>query len=468
MRRTKIVCTIGPACQDPKILRKMILGGMDVARFNLSHGSYEYHERNIQKIRKISPRIAIVADLQGPRIRTGLLENKTVELKTGNFLTLTSKPLLGNERIISLSPGSVISAIKRGNVILLADGAIKLKVVATKPKSIECKVIKGGILGEHKGVNLPQTKLALPSLTAKDKKDLAWGIKQQVDYFALSFVRKAKDVLEVKNILRKKRAQIPVIAKLEKPEAIKHLKEIIEVSDAVMVARGDLGVEISLERVPSVQKKIIKLCQKMGKPVIVATQMLESMVIEEIPTRAEVSDVANAIYDGADAVMLSEETSVGKFPVKAVKFMSKIAEEAEKATAFSQVEIGADLNMDAAVARAACVLAETVRAKAIITFTETGSTALRVSKRRPRAPIFGVLTNDKTLRRLALYFGVYPIKIHSFKYVDEMILNTEKVLQKKGVLKRNDLVVITAGIPTHIPGTTNLIKVHRIGEKRTL
>jgi len=468
MRRTKIICTIGPACDSPLILRRMVRSGMDMARLNLSHGSPKEHEKRIQTIRKISQNIAILADLQGPRIRTGLLKNKSIELKTGAFLVLTSKPLLGDERMLSFSPGKVISDIKKGHAIFLADGIIKLKVVSKKSGRVKCKVMDGGVLGERKGVNLPQTKLSLPSLTPKDKKDIEWGIRQRVDYFALSFVRKAEDILEVKKILKRKRIKIPIIAKLERPEAIQNLKEIIEVSDGIMVARGDLGIEISLEKVPTIQKEIIVLCQRLGKPVIVATQMLESMTAEEIPTRAEVSDVANAIYDGTDAVMLSEETSIGKFPVEAVRTMSSVAKEAERTKAISLAEIKADKNVDVAVAHAACVLTHVVGARAIITFTETGSTALRVSKHRPQVPIYGVVTNEITLRKLALYFGVYPLRIGSFRYIDEMIFNAEKALQKSGSLKKNDLVVITAGIPVHIPGTTNLIKAHRIGERRTL
>jgi pyruvate kinase len=268
--------------------------------------------------------------------------------------------------------------------------------------------------------------------------------------------------------LKRRRAEIPVIAKIEKPEAVQGIKGIIAVSDGIMVARGDLGVEISLEKVPIIQKEVIELCRKMGKPVIVATQMLESMVSEETPTRAEVSDVANAIYDGADAVMLSEETSVGRFPVEAVRTMCRIAEEAEKGMLFHPAEVEVNKSADVAVAHAACVLAEVVKARAIITFTETGSTALRVSKHRPRVPVFGVVTNRKTLRKLALYFGVHPLRIRAFRYIDEMILNTEKAIQKGGQLKKNDPVIITAGVPVHIPGTTNLIKLHRIGERKTL
>jgi pyruvate kinase len=329
-------------------------------------------------------------------------------------------------------------------------------------------VVEGGMIGEHKGVNLPQIALDLPSLTAKDRKDIEWGIEHRVDYFALSFIRKADDVLELKKILKRRRADIPVIAKIEMSEAVRNLKEIIRVSDGVMVARGDLGVEISLEKVPIIQVEIIKLCRELEKPVIVATQMLESMVKDLVPTRAEVSDVANAIFDGTDAVMLSEETSIGKNPVEAVAAMARIAEEADRKIEIPMLDKHADKSLSVAVAHAAYVLAQAVKARAIITFTETGSTALRVSKHRPEIPILGVVTSDRTARRLSLYSGVRPLRIHSFRYIDEMIVNTEKAILKNRLLKKDDLVVITAGVPINIPGTTNLIKVHKIGERHTL
>jgi pyruvate kinase len=310
--------------------------------------------------------------------------------------------------------------------------------------------------------------LNLPSLTAKDKRDLEWGIKQRVDYIALSFVRKASDVLELKRILKRKRADIPVIAKIEKGEAVRNQKEIVEAADGIMIARGDLGVEISLEKVPIIQKEIIELCRELEKPVIVATQMLESMVKGPVPTRAEVSDVANAIFDGADALMLSEETSIGNYPVESVKTMARIAAEADSKIRTGPTNIHAHRNIATAVAHAACVLAQVMEAEAIITFTETGSTALRVSKHRPDIPIFGVVTGDRALRRLALFSGVHPLRIGTFRYIDEMILKTENAILKQGWLRRSDLVVITAGVPINIPGTTNLIKVHRVGEKKML
>ena len=439
---------------------------MNVARLNLSHGSYDEHEKRLQQLRKLSPDMSILVDLQGPRIRTGSLREKSVELKTGELVTLTTQNIAGDARILSISPGSILPDIKVGESILLADGAIILKVVAKRQSNVECQIVEGGVIGEHKGVNLPHTKLNLPALTPKDRKDLEWGIKQGVDFFALSFIRKAADILELKKLLKK--SGIPVIAKIEKPEAIENLESIITVADGIMVARGDLGVELSLEKVPIIQKDIIELCRLFEKPVIVATQMLESMVKEPNPTRAEVSDVANAIFDGADAVMLSAETSIGKYPVETVEMMSRIAEETETRLKSYISDITLENKIDTAVAHAAGILAKVMNAKAIVTFTETGSTALRVSKQRPEMPIFGIVTNDRAFRRLALYFGVQSVRIGEFRTIDEMIMKTQKAIEDEGLLKKDDLVVITAGIPVHVPGTTNLIKVHRLGEKITL
>lgn len=466
MRKTKIVCTLGPAVDDPAILKNLLQAGMNVARLNLSHGNYEEHEKRLQQLRKLSPDLAILVDLQGPRIRTGSLREKSAELKTGELVTLTTQNIAGDAKILSFSPGSILPDIKIGELILLADGSITLKVVAKRESNLECQIVEGGVIGEHKGVNLPHTKLNLPSLTPKDRKDLEWGIKQGVDFFALSFVRKADDVLELKKLLKK--SGIPVIAKIEKPEAIENLESIITVADGVMVARGDLGVELSLEKVPIIQKDIIELCRLFEKPVIVATQMLESMVKEPNPTRAEVSDVANAIFDGADAVMLSAETSIGMYPVETVAMMSRIAEETETRLKSYVSDITLENKIDTAVAHAAGILAKVMNAKAIVTFTETGSTALRVSKQRPEMPILGIVTNDRAFRRLALYFGVQSVRIGEFRSIDEMIMKTQKAIEGEGLLKKDDLVVITAGIPVHIPGTTNLIKVHRLGEKIAL
>jgi len=330
MRKTKIICTVGPACDRPGILKKLISAGMNISRFNLSHGSYPEHEKRIKAIRRLSKKTAILADLQGPRIRTGYLKDKKVYLQTGKIIYLTPKAILGDENIVSFSPPSVFADIKVGDPILIADGTIRLKIKSKKKDQLECLILDGGALGERKGINVPETTLSLPSLMVKDKKDVAWAIKQKVDYIALSFVRSADDINKLKKLIDKLGANTPVIAKIERPEAVENLCSIVAAADAVMVARGDLGIEIKLEKVPAIQRDIIQLCRIMKKPVIVATQMLESMVNEELPTRAEVSDVAAAIDQGAGLVMLSEETSIGKYPVEAVRYMARIVDEAEK------------------------------------------------------------------------------------------------------------------------------------------
>ncbi|MFH1361319.1 MAG: pyruvate kinase [bacterium] len=326
MRKTKIICTIGPATNSEAMLKKLVTAGMDICRLNLSHGTLAEHEEVIRKIRKIDPKIRVLADLQGPRIRTGKLKNQNVKLKLKEFIDVYSREIIGDETKISISPATVFADIKVGDILLLADGTIQLKVLTKDEQKLHCEIEDGGTLGEHKGVNIPKTKLSLPSLTEKDRQDAAWACSQGVDYIALSFVREAKDLLTLRELLK---CKIPIIAKIEKPEAVENIKEIIKAADAIMIARGDLGIEMRLEKVPETQKMIVKLCHEYKKPVIVATQMLPSMVTNELPSRAEVSDVANAIFDGTDAVMLSEETSIGEYPVETVETMARIALEAE-------------------------------------------------------------------------------------------------------------------------------------------
>ncbi len=463
MKRTKIICTLGPATDDPAVIRRMLKAGMNVARLNLSHGTHAEHEKKLKCLRSLSRETAIIADLQGPRIRTGCFKDKIAILKAGAKIILTAKNVLGDETLIPIFPSSVIRDIKKGEHVFIDGGRIKLRIDSVSKGEVRGTVIEGGEVGEHKGLNLPHSKLSLPSVTAKDMDDLLWGIKMGVDFVALSIVRKASDVLKVKKIIKKKRSMAYVIAKLEKPEAIEDLDEIIKVSDGVMVARGDLGIEMSLAKVPVIQKEVIEKARIYSKPVIIATQMLESMVKDEHPTRAEVSDVANAIFDGADAVMLSEETAIGIHPVEVVKIMTRIVSEAERSIQYFANTDHRKFSIDFSVSHAACSIAQELNAKAIITFTESGSTALRVSKYRPKTPIIGIVTRDETLRKLSLYFGLRPLKIKPFKYIDQMIENAEEGLLREKIVARNDVVVLTAGIPVNIPGTTNLIKVHKIG-----
>lgn len=461
--KTKIICTIGPASKDPAILKELINSGMSVCRLNLSHGTHEEHAAIIKSIRSISKKVSIMIDLQGPRIRIGNLKKGKLTLIKGKKIILCSKAIQGTETEISLNPPQIVKYISINDSILISDARLRLRVVSKSKGKVVCIVEDGGELLEHKGVNLPDTKLSLPSVTKKDKKDIAFAIDQKVDFIALSFVRQALEINYVKRLLAKRKSSIHVIAKLEKPEAIENIDEILIASDGVMVARGDLGIEMSLAKVPIIQKEVIKKSTYFSKPVIIATQMLESMVSEDRPTRAEASDVANAIFDGADAVMLSEETAAGKYPVIALQTMSQIVSEAENSLEYFLTHDHKEMSTNNAVSFSACEIASEINAKAIVTFTECGSTALRVSKYRPKAPIIGVVTSEETFRQLSLYFGVKAIMIKPFKYIDQMIQNAEKALLKERLAKDGDTVVLTAGIPINVPGTTNLVKVHKIG-----
>jgi len=403
MKRTKIICTLGPATEDPAVISRMLKAGMNVARLNLSHGTHEEHEKKIKGLRSLSCVTAIMADLQGPRIRTGLFKNKKAVLKQGDKVRLTSRNVAGDDSLIPIFPSSVMKDIRKGECVFIDGGTIKIRVDSVRGGEAKGTVIEGGEVGEHKGLNLPNSKLRMPALTEKDHDDLLWAIRMGVDFVALSFVRSAKDVLKVKEIIKKRRSKISVIAKLEKPEAIADLDEIIKASDGVMVARGDLGIEMSLAKVPVIQKEVIEKARILSKPVIIATQMLESMVKDERPTRAEVSDVANAIFDGADAVMLSEETAIGIHPLEAVKIMARIVTEAERSIEYFTNTDHRKFSIDFSVSHAACSIAQELGAKAIITFTESGSTALRVSKYRPKTTIIGIVTCDETLRKLSVY-----------------------------------------------------------------
>ena len=424
MRRTKIVCTIGPASQSRQGLKKMIKAGMDIARLNLAHGTLAEHQRRIDNLRQIDDSVAVLIDLQGPKIRTGRLKKPKITLKAGQTFILTTSEIIGDETRVTVNHKNLPRDVRVGDRILLNDGAIELKVEKKTKASIPCKVIHGGQLGEHNGVNIPGVKLSVPSLTKKDIRDIAWGIRQRVDFIALSFVRSPKDILAIKKILRQSKADIQVIAKLEKPEAIERLEEIIKVSDGLMIARGDLGVEMPLEKIPLIQKLIIQKCGQLGKPVITATQMLESMIKSPRPTRAEASDVANAIFDGTDAVMLSEETATCRYSVESVKTMAKIILETEKTTVFCPPAVERILTIKtiaSAVSHATCQVALDLRAQAIVTFTESGSTALLTSKYKPFAPIFAISTRERALRRVRLFWGVSPVKISPFKHTDDMI-----------------------------------------------
>ncbi|MBM4041771.1 MAG: pyruvate kinase [Planctomycetes bacterium] len=463
--RTRIVATLGPATSSPERLRQLLEAGVDVFRLNFSHGTHAEHGGRIRGIRRIAERlranVCILQDLQGPKIRTGRLEGGgPVPLKPCGRLTITTRPIVGNAECVSTSYRALPRDVKPGDRILLDDGLLELRVLSKGKDSVTCEVVVGGPLGEHKGINLPGVLVSAPAMTRKDREDLAFGLKQGVDAVAMSFVRRATDVLAVKRLIRRHGADTPVIAKIEQPEAVDDLSAILKASDGVMVARGDLGVEMPPEQVPVLQKRIIREANRRGKPVIVATQMLESMVRNPRPTRAEASDVANAIFDGADAVMLSAETSVGRYPVEAVAMMTRIAMAAE--TVFrpdrSALAHWEALPIPAAVADAAVRAAEDVRASAIVVFTISGATARLVAQRRPACPIHAFCPVAANRRRLALVWGVEAHAAPMAGSTDALVAGAQRRLLGLRVVERGQAIVLVGGA-TPLPGATNVVKV---------
>lgn len=470
MRKTKIIATIGPATACPLLIQNILSAGADVVRLNLSHGDHKWHSQRVKDIRKvaraINKAVAIMLDLQGPRIRTGRLKNGSpVHLKRGQDITITTKDVLGDEGIISTPYASLPRDVKKNDRILLDNGLIELKVIKTSKTDVYCRVVNGGMLGENKGMNLPGVDISATTFTEKDKMDLRAALSWGIDYAAMSFVSRADDINGMRDFMKKRGYNIPIIAKIERQEAIDNIDEILDTADGVMVARGDLGVEMTPQRVPLLQKMIIKKADEKGKIVITATQMLESMVESPTPTRAEASDVANAILDGTDAVMLSEETAKGKFPQEAVKMMDLIAREVEEEisyTAWSPYH--KKISSSWAVAHSACNAADETDAKALVIFTISGRTALMVSKFKPVMPII-VLTPDKDVyNRLALIRGAAPLLIPFGNSTDKMLAIGEKTILKSGLLKKGDIVVVVAGT-TSMRGATNMMKVYKIGEK---
>ncbi|WJH34733.1 pyruvate kinase [Paenibacillus sp. CC-CFT747] len=473
MRKTKIVCTIGPASEHPDMLKKLITAGMNVARLNFSHGDFDEHGGRITNIRKVCQElgrnVAILLDTKGPEIRTGKLKEEPLELVQDETLVLTTEEILGDKNRISVTYAELPQDVHVGSTILIDDGLIGLTVEDVQGTEITCRIVNGGPIKSKKGVNVPGVKISLPGITEKDANDILFGIEQGVDFIAASFVRKASDVLEIRDLLEKNDAShIQIISKIENQEGVDNLDEILQVSDGLMVARGDLGVEIPAEEVPLVQKKIIQKCNVAGKPVITATQMLDSMQRNPRPTRAEANDVANAIFDGTDAVMLSGESAAGKYPVESVTTMARIAERAESALEHREIFIKQSqqqqVTVTEAISQAVANSALDLHAQAIITSTESGYTARMVSKYRPAAPIIAFTTNEGVMRRLALVWGVIPIMGEKAKTTDEMIEMAVDNSIKKGLIRLGDLVVITAGVPVGRSGSTNLIKVHLVGE----
>ncbi|HTS12189.1 MAG TPA: pyruvate kinase [Candidatus Limnocylindrales bacterium] len=468
-RRAKIVCTLGPATSAAKVIDNLVRAGMDVARLNFSHGKPAEHAHRVAAVRRASGHyqkpIAILADLQGPKIRTGSLKGgRPVRLRFGQRLTVTTRNIPGTAETISTTFRQLPKFVKKGDRILLSDGVIELRVLAVHRDEVVCQVENGGELGEHKGINLPGVRLRIPSLTRKDREDLAFALKLGVDYVALSFVRTAADVRAAKAAIARAGKFVPVVAKIEKPEAVDNLDEILAVADVVMVARGDLGVEMSPESVPVVQKQIIARARNALVPVITATQMLDSMQKNPRPTRAEASDVANAVFDGSDALMLSGETAAGNYPLESVRMMDRIICAAESSMAdHLRPARFTELHISEAIAEAICHAAEELRMGTIAVFTETGFSARLVSKYRPRVPIVAFTPDPGTRRRLSLLWGVLPRRIGAVRDVDALVRAAETRLLEERLAKRGDVVGVIAGTPIGTRGTTNLMRLLRIG-----
>jgi len=469
--RTKIVATIGPASSSPDILRQMVLAGMHVARLNFSHGSYGDHARTVAMLRAVekeldSP-ITLLQDLQGPKIRVGQLPGGEVGLVAGATVRLVPEAeFSGQSGAIPIDYPHLAQDARPGEQVLLDDGLFELKVTEVRGGAVLCQVLEGGVLKSRKGVNFPGLELQLPSLTGKDERDLAFGLAQGVDWVSLSFVRRAEDVLVLKALLASLGyADVPVVAKIEKPQAIDNLEQIVAVSDGVMVARGDLGVEMSPERVPMLQKRIIRLCNLRGIPAITATQMLDSMIHNPRPTRAEASDVANAIIDGTDAVMLSGESAVGEHPVKAVRMLSKIAEEVEKEVRFPELP-PPDNDETHALSEALLAIDKILPLRLIVTFTSSGYTSLLASKERPSVPVVALTPSVKVYHRLNLIWGVIPLLIgEQVETFEELAAQADRILCLRGLARAGDKILIMAGIPTRHAKGTNFLKIHTVGER---
>ena len=469
MSRTKIVATIGPATSQRERIADLIRAGMDVARLNFSHGSHADHGAVIDTIRSVAAEldrhIAILQDLQGPKIRIGTLAAPRITLARDARVTVTTRPVVGDEHLLSTVYEHLPKDVVAGDRLLLSDGLVELRAVAVDDTDIDCVVTRPGLVGERSGLNLPGVRISAPSLTEKDLEDLRFGIERQVDYVAVSFVRQAEDLQAAKQLLAAAHADIPVVAKLERPESLDNLDAIMDVADAIMVARGDLGVEVSVERVPLLQKAMIARARRRSIPVITATQMLESMVHNQTPTRAEASDVANAILDGTDAVMLSGETAIGSYPIEAVATMRRIADAAETAPAGFWVHGEQDVPLGDythAIAAAAETAARTVSARAIVAFTQSGFTARLVSKHGVSVPIIAVSPSDRVARRVALYRGVVPQVAPKPGTIDEMLRTVTDTARRSGLVSAGDTILVIASSTTPIGGQTNLIEVRSV------
>ncbi len=469
MRRAKIVCTLGPATSTPDALHDLVRAGMDVARLNLSHGSYPDHEKVYAAVRAASDDIghsvAVLVDLQGPKIRLGTFASGPVALAPGDLFTITTETVPGDRHLVSTTYAGLPGDVRAGDRILIDDGRVSLEVLSVDGPRVSTRVLEGGTVSNNKGLNLPGVAVSVPALSEKDEADLRWALHLRADFIALSFVRSAADVEDVRRIMAEEGEYLPVIAKIEKPQAVENLVEIVDAFDGIMVARGDLGVELPLEQVPLVQKRAVELARRNAKPVIVATQMLDSMIENARPTRAETSDCANAVLDGSDALMLSGETSVGKHAVAAVETMARIIENTEEHGLERIQPLGTTPHtMGGAITLAAEQVGELVGAKTLVTFTQSGDTVRRMARLRSRMPLLAFTPEPVVRSQLSLTWGVETFLTEVVKHTDEMARLVDRVLLGLGRLERGDLVVIVAGSPPGIPGSTNALRVHRMGD----
>ncbi|TDN44733.1 pyruvate kinase [Curtobacterium flaccumfaciens] len=469
MRRAKIVSTLGPATSEYETVKEIIEAGVDVARLNLSHGDYSVHEANYVNVRRAAEElgkpVAILVDLQGPKIRLAKFADGPHELAVGDVFTITTEDVPGSKEICGTTFKGLPQDVKPGDPLLIDDGRVRLRVLDTDGVRVRTEVVVGGTVSNNKGINLPGVAVNVPALSEKDEADLRWGIRQGADLIALSFVRNASDVVRAHEIMDEEGKRLPVIAKIEKPQAVDALEEIIDAFDSIMVARGDLGVELPLEAVPIVQKRAVELARRMAKPVIVATQMLESMISSPIPTRAETSDVANAVLDGADAVMLSGETSVGEYPVQTVRTMARIVESTEDHGLERIAPLGTKpRTLGGAITLAAVEIAEFTEASYLCVFTESGDSARRMSRLRHGLPIIAFTPNEATRRRMALTWGVRSFLVERKTHTDELFSQVDDVLLENGLASPGDRVIVTAGSPPGIEGSTNDLRVHRVGD----
>lgn len=472
MRKTKIIATIGPASENPEVLENMIAVGMNVARLNFSHGSHDEHAKRIALVRAAAKRqhkvVGIMLDTKGPEIRTGKVQSGKVLLKAGQQFILTNLPVMGNEERVSISYANLVKEVKTGDAILMSDGLISLLVTETTDTDIVCQVANGGELGDKKGINVPGIPVQLPFMSEQDRVDIEFGIDQQVDFIAASFVSSAEDILVIRRLLEQKGADISIIAKIESQQGVRNLDDIIKVADGVMVARGDLGVEIPAEEVPLVQRKIVKKCCRAGKIVIIATQMLESMIVNPRPTRAEVSDVATAVFESADAIMLSGETASGHYPVAVVETMARVAERIESALPYMEIlrnnRPQGSASITDAIGYACCSTAMSLHINTIISITHSGYTSKMLSKYRPQAIILAATSQPQVINKMSLVWGVYPMLISNARSTDEIFADAVQCALKLGYVEHGDKVILTAGLPASMSGATNMMKVHVIGE----